>query len=729
MVGCGAWSAPLLLLTAVIGPAHERASAVAFYLLALVFNYPHFMATVHRAYHTREEFSRYRIFTVHITLLLALAVAGTHAVPSLLPWIFTLYICWSPWHYTGQNFGLLMMFARRGGVQVAPGERRLLFWSFVASYVMLMISFHTGPSNDALILSLNVPPALAAPARAATGGLFLMLGGIAFLRLRSHASPRQLLAPFTLLITQGLWFVLPLALELASGVQVPQTRYSSGILAILHSAQYIWITTYYVQRESAQRNHQSLRRSLLGYFATLIAGGIGLFICGPWLVSLLFRYDFSTSFLIFTALVNIHHFILDGAIWKLRDSRIASLLLARADPPGGQAGGEGPLPAAGWLGSSSAAAYAFRVVVALLLFLWGGFDQLHFFLGTSEGNLARLSRAARMNPWDAGVQLRLARGASRAGDREQAIAALERAVAANPLSRTAQHELARALLEAGRIEDAREHYRKFLALFPRDADALISFGLTAAQLGHAEEALDSWRRALEIDPAQAGAELYLAEALDRSGQRAAAIRHYETYVRLASQPENAQRFSMAQRISATLALADARMATNQAPGAIAAAQLAQQMARNAREGKLESLSHARLGEYFERAGRPAEAAASYQKGLAVDRTLNDAGTEAVDWFNYGQFLLRAGRGVHGQPQGVRERRTRLAYACFLQAEELAGNSANQETRDTIQRARRDAEAGLGAAAAAAVRRERAQLLGEALSLPAASFTGNDSPLP
>jgi hypothetical protein len=33
-----------------------------------------------------------------------------------------------------------------------------------------------------------------------------------------------------------------------------------------------------------------------------------------------------SSFLTFTALLNIHHFILDGAIWKLRDSRIAALL-------------------------------------------------------------------------------------------------------------------------------------------------------------------------------------------------------------------------------------------------------------------------------------------------------------------------------------------------------------------------------------------------------------------
>ena len=65
----------------------------------------------------------------------------------------------------------------------------------------------------------------------------------------------------------------------------------------------------------------------LAYFGVLVVGGIALFVPGPWLASRVFHHDFTASFLIFTALVNIHHFILDGAIWKLRDGRIASLLL------------------------------------------------------------------------------------------------------------------------------------------------------------------------------------------------------------------------------------------------------------------------------------------------------------------------------------------------------------------------------------------------------------------
>src|SRR5262252_5735875 len=101
LAGCGAWSAPLLLLSFYWGDKHSQTWAVAFYFLALLFNYPHFMATVYRAYHTYSEFQKYRIFTVHAALLLAMTGVVAHLWYPLLPWIFTLYIGWSPWHYTG----------------------------------------------------------------------------------------------------------------------------------------------------------------------------------------------------------------------------------------------------------------------------------------------------------------------------------------------------------------------------------------------------------------------------------------------------------------------------------------------------------------------------------------------------------------------------------------------------------------------------------------------------
>ena len=146
IVGCGAWSAPLLLVSFLVLSSSARLWAVVFYVLAVFFNYPHYMATIYRAYHRAEDFEKYRVFTVHITALVVLTLLLSHFWMGLLPWIFTIYLTWSPWHYSGQNYGLFMMFSRRAGAKPSDNVRQALYASFLLSYLILMLNFHTGPS-------------------------------------------------------------------------------------------------------------------------------------------------------------------------------------------------------------------------------------------------------------------------------------------------------------------------------------------------------------------------------------------------------------------------------------------------------------------------------------------------------------------------------------------------------------------------------------------------------
>ena len=150
IVGCGAWSAPLLLISYLSVASSVRAWSIIFYILAFFFNYPHYMATIYRAYHRPEDFHKYRIFTVHITALLALTLILSHSWARILPWIFTIYLTWSPWHYSGQNYGLFMMFARRAGAKPSDTTRRALYGAFIVSYLILFLGFHTGASSDPL---------------------------------------------------------------------------------------------------------------------------------------------------------------------------------------------------------------------------------------------------------------------------------------------------------------------------------------------------------------------------------------------------------------------------------------------------------------------------------------------------------------------------------------------------------------------------------------------------
>jgi tetratricopeptide (TPR) repeat protein len=685
LVGCGAWSAPLLGVAMWMSPTHAHGWSVAFYLLAIAFNYPHFMATIYRAYHTRADFEKYKFVTLHVTLLIVLTGIVMHTSPRLFPWVFTLYICWSPWHYSGQNYGLLMMFTRRSGAEITAAEKRWLRGAFVASYLMLLASFETGGSTDPLILSLGLPAKFTLPMRLVLGGAFLIFTLLGFQRLMRVRGTRSLVAPLTLAFTQFLWFVLPTLLELSSGSQVPQTRYSSGILAVLHSAQYIWITSYFQRREARAAGQQSWH--IAAYFATLIAGGIALFIPGPWLVSYLFHYDFTTSFLIFMSLVNIHHFILDGALWKLRDSRVSSLLVDR----GGKASSATSQPA--WsqdpnpqpsAGPRFLSAPAFRISLAALLFLWGGLDQWHFSLGTADGNLPALLRAAKINPYDSAVQARIAQAETESGRRDEAVAALTRAVEINPNSIGLQQACARAMIEDGRYADAYAHYQKVLEKFPRDADSLVNYGLLAARLGQQEEALDAWEQSVDVNPNQPNVHLYLAEAFDQRGEFAAAARHWNSFLRLADSAAASQDPALGRRqlITASIQLADDEARTNQTPAALARYDSAIASAVKSNDAKLESLALAHRADLQDMIGDIAGAAQSYQRGLALDSTINDSRSVASDWFDYGQFLRR-----HNEPNEI-------VYACFLHAESLLAGTSGSDL-STVQAERRQVANKLG----------------------------------
>ena len=707
IVGCGAWTAPLLLLTNYVSSSSAKGWSFAFYALALLFNYPHFMATVYRAYHSYDEFAKYRVFTVHVTMLLACAGLIAHLWYPLLPWIFTLYICWSPWHYTGQNYGLMMMFARRAGLSPSERERQALHLAFIASYLMLLFSFHTGPSGDALILSLGLPAKFTLPVRGVLGLFFLVASVWALSSLARRGSWKALLPSLTLTTTQFLWFLLPALIELLSGKEVPQTRYSSGILAVLHSAQYLWITSYYQQKEARAAGQTTWRFSK--YLLTLVAGGIALFIPGPWLASRVFHADFAASFLTFTALVNLHHFLLDGAIWKLRDSRIAAFLLNKKPESSQQEAQPSTLASLfHWLAGTTFAARALRVAALLLLLLWGVMDQFHFYWANVSASLNSLQRAARLNPNDSAVQTRIARAEDTAGNRDLALAAMRRAAAVNPGNLGLQEAYARALIVAGRDADAYALYQNLLRRSPQNTNALVNYGLLAQRLGHPDEAIDSWQRAVAADPLQSNAQLYLAQLLDRRGEMQAAARHYHAYLQVVSKHPADHAAEQAVVISALIKVADADATANKIATAVHGYQAAAHFAEKMKNPELQSLSLAHMGDAQERGGTIGDAAQSFQQALIVDETQGDPRTAATDWYNYGEFLRR-----HNQPE-------RLIFACFYRAQDLMSTNPGDEL-NTIAKAVTASEARLGPFAHA-LPSQLSKLLSQALSLQPAAFS-------
>src|SRR5262245_13318715 len=211
-------------------PAAGQQWALGFYTLALFVNFPHYMATIYRGYRTSEEVSRYRFVTVYVTAALATTLVAAHSSYRLVPWLVTLYLTWSPWHYTGQNFGLLMMFLGRNRIKVHRLERNAIWAAFVASYATTFLTFHSAASNDPFFISLGIPVSWTV-LRVPVTLLYLPLGGFILGRMIRRAGWRIMAAPVTLYATQFLWFVLPTVVELFRGSRVSQAAYTVATVA------------------------------------------------------------------------------------------------------------------------------------------------------------------------------------------------------------------------------------------------------------------------------------------------------------------------------------------------------------------------------------------------------------------------------------------------------------------------------------------------------------------
>jgi len=703
IVGCGAWSIPLLLLAYFSSVASTLTWSVLFYGLALFFNYPHYMATIYRAYHTKEDFDKYRVFTVHITLLVALTVILSHFWIRSLPWIFTLYLSTSPWHYSGQNYGLFMMFARRAGAQPTAIQRRVLYAAFLISYAVLLLSLHTGASGDSLFISLNIPAVISARAQIALAAAFVACAVFGLSPLVSQTGFRRMIPSLTLFSTQCVWFLVPTLLSLFEHFQVPRSRYSTGVLAVMHSAQYLWITSYYAKKEAATTPNRSWRP--FSYFAILVAGGIALFIPGPWLTSLVFHFDFTRSFLLFTALVNIHHFLLDGAIWKLRDGRIAALLVnsrTQISQSATQAGTQ-TMEALRWLAGPASAARALRLGAAALLLLWGCVDQVHYYYALHNENLSDLRRAASLAPYDTPLEVNLARQALEEGNTQDSVAAWQYAIKANPSDPAPREAWLRYLTQEKRFDEAYQLTSNWLRLAPKDAVLLVNHGILAQQFGHADEAETNWQNALRLDPAQADADLYLGLDFEKQMKFDDAITHYQAYLTKVVQRPVSNVPPPANLISVVLKLADCNARDNHPEVALRYYRMARDLATEAKEEKLESFADVAEAALHAKRGETGAALPLYQSALQLDAGLDDRHAEGVDWFMYAAFLRDKAFPA------------RLIYASLLKSQSLLGSDTTGQDVAAVQQVRKELEQQLGNQASS-IRRDPEPIWREALEL-------------
>jgi tetratricopeptide (TPR) repeat protein len=509
LLGCGLLYAALFVLFGVAGPDLRTLDlGVALRLGVILFSMPHYGATLLRVYEQRQERRRYAIFSVWTTLLVgALFVVGVYNV-LIASLLVTVYLTWSPWHYTGQNYGLAVMFLRRRGVDLTPTLKRWVYSSFVLSFVLTFLVLHGSAApgynpfayeaSEVAFLPLGIPSTIGKVLVSLVGGAYLVATVVAgFLLLRRNGF-RDIGPVAALALTQALWFSVPFAVRYFgwhTGID-PIDKHSliaDYILLIFigHGIQYLWVTAYYAR--AAQR-----WRGYWNYWLKTLACGTAI-----WTLPVVafaadgigkLSFDGGMALLV-AAGVNIHHFILDGAIWKLRNSRIASVLIRNENQevasPGGGPWGRRAVWAVAGLGLvvTFFEFYEFRVAYPAAVRA-----------GDYAGAGAILDRLAWVGHDRASHRTKLGVGYERAGDLETAARYYARSLELHPSAR-----LWGAL---GSVEERQEHwgaaiaaYQSALALDDSRAEFLHgALASIARRSGDCDSAIRHYRDALRINP-------------------------------------------------------------------------------------------------------------------------------------------------------------------------------------------------------------------------------------
>lgn len=543
LFGCGLVATLAFAALSVDGDAVRAVLPMAWTpLLVLLTGIPHYGATLLRVYEHRADRRRYVVFSGYVTAALVVAfVAGAYQV-AIGSWLLTLYLTWSPWHYSGQNYGIALMFLGRRGVQLPPFAKHALQASFVLSFLLAAIMLHAVDSGVSYapgsydgtvyqLLRLAPPRGLVAIAMPALAVGYVATLGIAVHAMLRRGGVRQTLPVFALLASQALWFAVPALARHAHVLQgmepfgTEHATYAFLWVAMAHSVQYLWITRYFARARGAMSGSAFGAKVLLSGAAVWV---IPALLFAPAVLGRV-PYDAGLALLI-ASVVNLHHFILDGAIWKLRDGPIARALL-RGE---GEAGST--LRVAAWpsrlvwaAGAASVAVWTFSTIVqaselqpalsagdververAADRLAWIGQEsaRVHAALATLHQHLGNATPAAqhaeRALALHAGIDelFELSTYFHRSRRSADAIASIERALTQQPGSPRLRHRLAWLLIVYHREEPAQAQRARDLAAGAvadtagQNASYLHTYGMALAATGALEHALATSEQAL-----------------------------------------------------------------------------------------------------------------------------------------------------------------------------------------------------------------------------------------
>lgn len=276
-------------------------------------NSAHFASSTVRLYTKPGATTALPFLSMGMPLVFFTLLAVCMSFPDVLgPHLQALYLTWSPYHYAAQAYGLTVMYCFRSGCLVTGAQKKALW--YVAMLPFAYTFFFTGGGRTGLswligtdvatvpilsdVLSISETP-LKIAAFGAPVALFAYL-------FRRNTMP--VIGLLILLSNSAWWFVMP-----------PLDAFL--VATLFHGIQYLAIIVIFHVKEqtAAPDNARSGLWHATRFYALSLALGYALFHLLPQ-AYMSAGFGAVEAYLLVAAAINLHHFIVDGYIWRLKKS-------------------------------------------------------------------------------------------------------------------------------------------------------------------------------------------------------------------------------------------------------------------------------------------------------------------------------------------------------------------------------------------------------------------------
>ncbi len=325
--------------------------------LSWVINYPHFSATIWRLYARRETRQEFKWTTWWSPVVALSGLFMCYLDPQFMAPIWAkFFILWSGYHFSAQSLGFALLYLRRDRFEITRSERvglgLLVFAPYFGSSIMGETA-ERGANYFSLVFPTMGLPVIYQSLAQVLVYTALLMGVIGLVRAMDRRERWPHFLVFVPIVAQWVWFWL--------GKQSPEFNY---FVPAFHSLQYLAIAAYMrgaelqdeeLQDEELQdqvqlsehppkdqpnhlqgnRPKSSWSMRTLGWYAYNVAGGAALFWffpqslrkLGDWIAPGTVYAQEGWVIPVVLATVQIHHFFVDGVIWKLRHASVRRALM------------------------------------------------------------------------------------------------------------------------------------------------------------------------------------------------------------------------------------------------------------------------------------------------------------------------------------------------------------------------------------------------------------------